>query len=172
MKVELQLKQHSIPYKHVFPSAGLAALPSSVGQVHSALSAHIPSLCVQSADIIKEDMALDAAMPNIRVVPLAWWAGARGDADAPPEDRPPQVVTCVRLKYVQQPVGRRAGAGTGVIRPSQRIVYDANEAIVSFLSDKVEGCVDMFVKEWNSVSKIVAIAREGTCLLTQLWCGG
>lgn len=76
-------------------------------------------------------------------------------------DPPPQVVTCVKLKYVQQPVGRRAGLGKGVIRPSKRIVYDANEAVVCFLADEVEGCVTEFLEEWAKVSKIVVIAREG-----------
>ena len=112
-------------------------------------------------------------MPNIRVIPLSWWSvsasagvdtGMSLDAGITGLDgaeRPPQVVTCVKLKYVQQPVGRRARLGKGVIRPSKRIVYDANEAVVCFLSEKVEGCVDEFLEEWASVSKIVVIAREG-----------
>ena len=92
-------------------------------------------------------------MPNIRVIPLNWWSSDQA-----------KVVTCVKLKYVQQPVGRRASAdaGKGVIRPSKRIVYDANEAIVCFLAEQVEGCVDMFMKEWTRVSQIVGIAREGS----------
>jgi len=99
-------------------------------------------------------------MPNIRVIPLSWWSTS---APAAVEgERPPQVVTCVKLKYVQQPVGRRAGVGKGVIRPSKHIVYDANEAIVCFLAEEVEGCVDEFLEEWAKVSKIVVIAREGT----------
>jgi mediator of RNA polymerase II transcription subunit 14 len=98
-------------------------------------------------------------MPNIRVIPLSWWSTS---TPAIVEgERPPQVVTCVKLKYVQQPVGRRAGMGKGVIRPSKRIVYDANEAIVCFLAEEVEGCVDEFLEEWAKVSKIVVIAREG-----------
>ncbi|KAI0031227.1 mediator complex subunit MED14-domain-containing protein [Vararia minispora EC-137] len=162
MNVEKQFKQHSIPYTHVFPSAGLASsMPTSIPQVHSALSTNIPSLCVQSTDIIKEDKALDAAMPNIRVIPLAWWH--QRNADGSPQ---PQVVTCVKLRYVQQPVGRRAGSG--IIRPSKRIVYDADEGIVCFLADEVEGCVELFMKEWNSVSKIVAIARE-VAQMTKRW---
>jgi hypothetical protein len=41
-------------------------------------------------------------------------------------------------------------------------VYDAHEAVVCFLSDEVDGCMDEFKEEWESVSKIVVIAREGT----------
>ena len=41
-------------------------------------------------------------------------------------------------------------------------MYDAHEAVVCFLSDEVDGCMDEFKEEWESVSKIVVIAREGT----------
>ena len=68
-------------------------------------------------------------------------------------------MTCVKLKYVQQPVGKRAGTST-VIRPSKRIIYDTREAIVSFLSENVDTCVDEFLEEWAKVSKMVVIARE------------
>jgi mediator of RNA polymerase II transcription subunit 14 len=70
-----------------------------------------------------------------------------------------QVVTCVKLKYVQQPMGKRAGAS--IIRPSERIIYDTTEAVVSFLSENVDTCVDEFLEEWARVSKMVVIAREG-----------
>ena len=88
-------------------------------------------------------------MPNIRVIPLNWWSTKRQ-----------QVVMCVKLKYVQQPVGKRAGTST-VIRPSKRIFYDTKEAVVSFLSENVDTCVDEFLEEWAKVSKMVVIAREG-----------
>ena len=65
----------------------------------------------------------------------------------------------MKLKYVQQPVGKRAGTST-VIRPSKRIIYDTREAIVSFLSENVDTCVDEFLEEWAKVSKMVVIARE------------
>ena len=71
-----------------------------------------------------------------------------------------QVVTCVKLKYVQQPMGKRAG--TSIIRPSKRIIYDTTEAVVSFLSENVDTCVDEFLEEWARVSKMVVIAREGS----------
>jgi hypothetical protein len=52
-------------------------------------------------------------------------------------------VTCVKLKYVQLPVGKRVaaggrdgdgGSGGDIIRPSKWIIYDATEGVVSFLS--------------------------------------
>jgi len=90
-------------------------------------------------------------MPNIRVIPLNWWS-----------EKKVQVVTCVKLKYVQQPIGKKART-SNIIRPSKAIIYDTTEAVVSFLSEDVDKCVDEFLEEWANVSKMVVIAREGTC---------
>jgi mediator of RNA polymerase II transcription subunit 14 len=168
-KVEKQLKRLNIPYSHVHtpsPSALAAPVnavgtshPSTLGPYHSPLSHAIPALLIHSSDVLSDSAARDAAMPNIRVLPLAWWApGANAKG--------PKVVTCVKLRHVQQLVGRRvatASSSRGVLRPSRRIVYDAHEAVVCFLSDEVDGCMDEFREEWESVSKIVVIARVGTC---------
>ncbi|KAN0076709.1 Mediator complex subunit MED14 domain containing protein [Tylopilus felleus] len=150
-KVEAQFKLRGIPYTHFNP---LSALPqsSALSYMQSSLVCSIPALCVQSSDILSGAPAAEAAMPNIRVIPLNWWS-----------DKGAQVVTCVKLKYVQQPVGKRAAAGrssTDIIRPSKRIIYDATEAVVSFLSEQVDTCVDEFLEEWARVSKMVVIARE------------
>ncbi|KAI0296496.1 mediator complex subunit MED14-domain-containing protein [Multifurca ochricompacta] len=165
-KVEKQLKRLNIPYSHVYPpsptvpvapvNAAGTGLPATLGPLHSTLSHTIPALLIQSSDVLRNSAARDAAMPNIRVVPLAWWvpgASAKG----------PKVVTCVKLRHVQELVGRRvttASASRGVLRPSKHIVYDAHEAVVCFLSDEVDGCMDEFKDGWESVSKIVVIARE------------
>jgi len=128
------------------------------GSLHSTLSHAIPALLIQSSDVLHDSVARDAAMPNIRVVPLAWWAPGANP-------KGPKVVTCVKLRHVQQLVGKRiatASTSRGVLRPSKRIVYDAHEAVVCFLSDEVNNCMDEFKEEWESVSKIVVIAREGT----------
>lgn len=146
-KVEKQLKSRTIAYKHVNPSLGLN-LSAVMTQIHSSLARSIPALCVQSSDILSGRPAAEAAMPNIRIIPLNWWT-----------DQKAQVVTCVKLKCVQQPVGKRAGNG-GLIRPSARIIYDTREAVVTFLSEDVEKCVDEFLEEWARVSKMVVIAKE------------
>jgi mediator of RNA polymerase II transcription subunit 14 len=57
-------------------------------------------------------------------------------------------------------MGKTAGT-SAVIRPSKRIIYDTTEAVVSFLSENVNTCVDEFLEEWARVSKMVVIAREG-----------
>lgn len=171
-KVEAQFKLRAIPYTHVNPTSALSQ-SSALSHIQSSLARSIPALCVQSSDILSGAPAAEAAMPNIRVIPLNWWS-----------DKKAQVVTCVKLKYVQQPVGKRAAAGVGangsdIIRPSKRIIYDATEAVVSFLSEQVDTCVDEFLEEWARVSKMVVIAREGEFLdvllfavfvLTVFWC--
>ncbi|KAG1744781.1 mediator complex subunit MED14-domain-containing protein [Suillus lakei] len=150
-RVERQFKLRGIPYTHVNPTITLPQI-SELGHIQSSLARSVPALCVQSSDILSGAPAAEAAMPNIRVIPLNWWS-----------DKKAQVVTCVKLKYVQQPVGKRAAAGSSsknIIRPSKRIIYDAAEAVVSFLSEEVDTCVDEFLEEWARVSKMVVIARE------------
>ncbi|KAG2737234.1 hypothetical protein P692DRAFT_20823867, partial [Suillus brevipes Sb2] len=138
-RVERQFKLHGIPYTHVNPTITFP-LMSELGHIQSSLAHSVPALCVQSSDILSGAPAVEAAMPNIRIIPLNWWS-----------DKKAQVVTCVKLKYVQQPVGKRAAAGSSsknIIRLSKRIIYDAAEA------------VDEFLEEWARVSQMVVIARE------------
>lgn len=47
------------------------------------------------------------------------------------------------------------------MRPARHIVYDTQEAVVSFLSDSVDTCVSEFLDAWAKVSRMVVIAREG-----------
>ncbi|CAA7259201.1 unnamed protein product [Cyclocybe aegerita] len=146
-KVESQLRLRGIPFEHV-NSFNSSPPPPEVALIQSSLARSVPGLCVKSEHILSGAPAAEAAMPNIRVIPLNWWSHEKA-----------QVVTCVKLKYVQQPMGKNA-VGSTVIRPSKRIIYDTKEAIVSFLSDNVDTCVDEFLEEWASVSKMVVIARE------------
>jgi mediator of RNA polymerase II transcription subunit 14 len=154
MNVERQFKERGIEYTQVSPTSGTngMTLPPELARIQSSLARSVPALCVQATDILSGAPAAEAAMPNIRVIPLNWWSEERA-----------QVVTCVKLKYVQQPLGKRAGSK--IIRPSKRIIYDTTEAIVSFLSENVNVCVDEFLEEWAKVSKMVVIAREGLSLL-------
>ncbi|GJJ06661.1 hypothetical protein Clacol_000856 [Clathrus columnatus] len=181
-RIEQQLKSRGIPYTHVSslffsapsPSQSGAGIGMSLGMhpslamnntlfdlngipldpsydIHSSLAASVPILCVQSKDILSGVPAAEAAMPNIRIVPINWWSS----------ERKCQVVTCVKLKYVQPPVGvDKASAAATVIRPSKSVIYDTREAIVSFLSDNIDTCVDEFLDGWARVSTIVVIARE------------
>ncbi|KAG6821038.1 hypothetical protein H0H93_007928 [Arthromyces matolae] len=147
MNVERQFKLRGIPFTHVNPSSG-APVTVELAHIQSSLARSVPALCVQSQDILSGAPAAEAAMPNIRVIPLNWWS-----------EKNAQVVTSVKLKYVQQPMGKTAGT-TAVIRPSKRIIYDTTQAVVSFLSENVNTCVDEFLEEWARVSKMVVIARE------------
>jgi mediator of RNA polymerase II transcription subunit 14 len=72
-------------------------------------------------------------------------------------------------------MGKKAGT-SAVIRMSKRIVYDSAQAVVSFLSEDVDTCVDEFLEEWAKVSKMVVIAREGNVMQCDsshsalIWC--
>ncbi|KAG6857789.1 hypothetical protein H0H87_004205 [Tephrocybe sp. NHM501043] len=147
MNVERQFKLRGIPFTHVNPTSG-APVTLELAHIQSSLARSVPALCVQSDDILSGAPAAEAAMPNIRVIPLNWWS-----------EKNAQVVTSVKLKYVQQPMGKTAGT-SAVIRPSKRIIYDTTQAVVSFLSENVNTCVDEFLEEWARVSKMVVIARE------------
>jgi mediator of RNA polymerase II transcription subunit 14 len=77
------------------------------------LSHAIPVLLIRSFDMLHDLAARDVPMPNIRVVPLAWWtAGAKAKG--------PKVVTCVKLQHVQQLVGRQIATASlqGMLQPS------------------------------------------------------
>uniref|UniRef100_A0A8H8CQ10 Mediator of RNA polymerase II transcription subunit 14 n=1 Tax=Psilocybe cubensis TaxID=181762 RepID=A0A8H8CQ10_PSICU len=147
INVERQFKLRGIPFTHVNPATSSSISPE-LTWIQSSLARSVPALCVQSEHILSGAPAAEAAMPNIRVIPLNWWSSDKA-----------QVVTCVKLKYVQQPIGKKA-SGSAVIRPSKRIIYDTTEAVVSFLSENVNTCVDEFLEEWAKVSKMVVIARE------------
>jgi mediator of RNA polymerase II transcription subunit 14 len=150
-QVEKQLKQRMIPYAHVAPPGARA--PAGVpAHLHAALARAVPALCVPAARLLGDAPGADAAEPNVRVLPLNWWSA-----------RAARVVTCVKLRHVQPPLGSAAAAASAgaVVRLSKRIVYDAAQAVVSFLSEDVDRCVDEFLEEWGKVSKMVVIAREG-----------
>ncbi|KAG1762429.1 mediator complex subunit MED14-domain-containing protein [Suillus occidentalis] len=138
-RVERQFKLRGIPYTHVNPTITFPLI-SELGHIQSSLARSVPALCVQSSDILSGAPAAEAAMPNIRVIPLNWWS-----------DKKAQVVTCVKLKYVQQPVGKRAAAG---------IIYDAAEAVVSFYLKRSTPVWTSFWRSGARVSKMVVIARE------------
>ncbi|KAF7298154.1 Mediator of RNA polymerase II transcription subunit 14 [Mycena chlorophos] len=148
MKVESQFKGLGIKADYVDLSSDDPTLPD-LTNVQSSLARSVPGLLVKADEILSGAPAAEAAMPNIRVIALNWWSNTRNA----------QVITCVKLKYVQQPMGKNASAGS-VIRFSKRIIYDATAAVVSFVSEDVESCVPEFLEEWARVSKMVVIARE------------
>jgi len=73
MNVELQFKLRGIPYDRV-NLANSTPLTPELAHIQSSLARSVPSLCVQSTDILSGAPAAEAAMPNIRVIPLNWWS--------------------------------------------------------------------------------------------------
>ena len=77
--VERQFKLRGIRYEHVNPMNG-APVTTELAHIQSSLARSIPALCVQSADILSGAPAAEAAMPNIRVIPLNWWSNKKAQA--------------------------------------------------------------------------------------------
>jgi hypothetical protein len=146
-QVEAQLKARNIPYTHVAPPASGALPPGVAAHLRAGLAPVVPALCVQAADILGGA----PVAPNVRLVPLHWWTERGASA---------QVVTSVKLRHVQPPMGGTAGAGA-VVGPGSTLGEDAAPAVVSFLSENADTCVDEFLEEWGKVSKMVVISREG-----------
>lgn len=73
MNVERQLKLRGIPFTHVNPTYGVSMI-SELAPLQSSLALSVPALCVQSQHILSGAPAAEAAMPNIRVIPLNWWS--------------------------------------------------------------------------------------------------
>lgn len=73
MNVERQFKLRGIPFIHVNPTNGIPA-KMELAHIQSSLALSVPALCVQSKHILSGAPAAEAAMPNIRVIPLNWWS--------------------------------------------------------------------------------------------------
>lgn len=92
-KVELQLKLRSIPYTYLSASQA-SPLSETLTHLQSTLARSVPGLCVQSSDILAGAPAAEAAMPNIRVVPLNWWSSKKSQAGHVPN---PVLKLCLTL---------------------------------------------------------------------------
>jgi mediator of RNA polymerase II transcription subunit 14 len=71
--VERQLKLRGIPFTHVNPTNDFP-VTKELAHIQSTFARSVPALCVQSKDILSGAPAAEAAMPNIRVIPLNWWS--------------------------------------------------------------------------------------------------
>ena len=49
-------------------------MTAELAHIQSTFARSVPALCVQSKDILSGAPAAEAAMPNIRVIPLNWWS--------------------------------------------------------------------------------------------------
>lgn len=76
MRIERQFKLRKIPFVHVNPTSG-TPITSELAHIQSSLARSVPALCVQSSDILSGAPAAEAAMPNIRVIPLNWWSNEK-----------------------------------------------------------------------------------------------
>jgi hypothetical protein len=111
--------------------------PAGKGEVtHYGTSTQV---LIQSLDVLPNSAARDAAMPNIRVVLHAWCMPCVKACSL-------KVVTCVKLRHVQQLIGCRIAmtsesSSQGVLRTSCCIVYYAHEAHSCLTSSRRRGRV-------------------------------
>ena len=71
--MERQFKLRGIQYTHVNPPSGAHIIPE-LAHIQSSLARSVPALCVQASHILSGAPAAEAAMANIRVIPLNWWS--------------------------------------------------------------------------------------------------
>lgn len=78
-----------------------------------------------------------------------------------------QVISSVRLRDVQ-PVSQGQSPSiqsdvtqAKVLHPSRRVTFDPASSIISFISDRVETCVDEFLEEWEKIQKVASLVPEG-----------
>lgn len=76
INVERQFKLRGIPFTHVNPTTSSSISPE-LTWIQSSLARSVPALCVQSEHILSGAPAAEAAMPNIRVIPLNWWSNEK-----------------------------------------------------------------------------------------------
>jgi len=58
-----------------------SAVTAELAQIQSSLARSVPALCVQSKHILSGAPAAEAAMPNIRVIPLNWWSNEKAQVN-------------------------------------------------------------------------------------------
>src|ERR1700743_1892247 len=73
MNVERQFKSRSIQTEYVNPAYSEPPIPE-LAHIQSSLARSVPGLLVQAKAILSGAPAAEAAMPNIRVIPLNWWS--------------------------------------------------------------------------------------------------
>lgn len=81
MNVERQFKIRGIPFTHVNPALHETVTPE-LAHIQSSLARSVPALCVQSEHILSGAPAAEAAMPNIRVIPLNWWSDKKAQVQS------------------------------------------------------------------------------------------
>ena len=71
--IQNQLKARSIPYTLQQDTSGNRALKGAT----MPMAGLLPTICLQSVDLLKEDRAADVAMPRIYMNLKSWWEGGK-----------------------------------------------------------------------------------------------
>jgi mediator of RNA polymerase II transcription subunit 14 len=71
--IEQQLKDRAIPYTLQYPASSGPGAPKS----SSAVAGMVPTLTVNTADLLKDGRAADVAMPRVYMQIRDWWKGGK-----------------------------------------------------------------------------------------------
>jgi len=149
--VEQQLKNRSIPYTLQYPPpSGQAAALSK-----SPIAGMIPSIVVQSSNLLKDDRAADVAAPKVYLQIKDWWKAGKC-----------KVVTIVQLRHrpsMDDAVSPSAttGARQSNAAKAEGIAFDQAASVVKFESDDISRCVPAFLEQWERLSKVIVVAGSG-----------
>jgi len=95
---------------------------------------------------------------NVAIQVVGWW---RTQTKC-------QVATSVKLRHAPPVSSLDQSRRRGVIQISEAISYDPSNCVMTFVSGHVESSLSEFLDEWASVRRLVVIARESECFLSQL----
>lgn len=178
--IEQQLKDRAIPYTLQYPPASGPGAPKS----GSAVAGMVPTLAVNTIDLLKDPRAADVAMPRVYMQIQDWWKGGKchvGEisrccasqvqALQTTADTHVQVVTVVQLRH--RPSVSEAGTSPApapgprqsTAARAEGIDFDQASSVVKFSATDISRCVPAFLEQWERLSKVIVVAGEGECAL-------
>ncbi|KAK4683698.1 mediator of RNA polymerase II transcription subunit 14, partial [Tremellales sp. Uapishka_1] len=148
--VEQQLKDRSIPYTQQYPPSTGSGAPRSL----SAVAGMIPTLSVDTKDLLQDPRATEVAMPKVFMQIRDWWKGGKC-----------QVVTVVQLRH--RPSLSSAGTSPNIEKAisntkakADGITFDQENSIVRFNAEDISRCVPGFLEQWERLSKVIVVAGD------------
>ncbi|RSH89438.1 mediator complex subunit [Saitozyma podzolica] len=149
--IEQQLKDRAIPYTLQYPPASGPGAPKS----GSAVAGMVPTLAVNTIDLLKDPRAADVAMPRVYMQIQDWWKGGKC-----------HVVTVVQLRH--RPSVSEAGTSPApapgprqsTAARAEGIDFDQASSVVKFSATDISRCVPAFLEQWERLSKVIVVAGE------------
>jgi mediator of RNA polymerase II transcription subunit 14 len=143
----------------------------------------VPTLAVNTIDLLKDPRAADVAMPRVYMQIQDWWKGGKCHVSRRAEDcasshkqgvqatadTHTQVVTVVQLRH--RPSVSEAGTSPApapgprqsTAARAEGIDFDQASSVVKFSATDISRCVPAFLEQWERLSKVIVVAGEGGC---------